>query len=89
MCAEIPTFGDKKTAGCTSSRDFDSKGGGGEGGSGTFCLKIDKVLTQQDISVSTILRSHFSGLIVKSAINITCLQEFLQFYHISAFGCFN
>ena len=27
--AELPTFGDKKTGGSTSCRDFDSYGGGG------------------------------------------------------------
>ena len=61
----------------------------GGGGSGAFCLTIDNVLAPQDISVSTILQSHFSGVILKSAMNITCLQEFSQFCQISAFSCFN
>ena len=50
--SEIPTFGDKKTGGFTSSRNF-----GSLGGSEAFCLKICDILAQQD-EFSTTLRSH-------------------------------
>ena len=74
MTAEIPTFGDKKTGGCTSSRDF-----GSSGGFGAFCLKICDILAQQD-EFSTTLRSR---LAVRKVRNKRNLSEFLQFFQVS------
>ena len=63
--AEIPTFGDKKTGGCTSSRDF-----GSSGGFGAFCLKICGILVQQD-EFSTTLRSRLAVCKVRNERNLS------------------
>ena len=73
---EIPTFGDKKTGGCTSSCEF-----GSQGGSGAFCLKMCDFLAQQDKFSTTVHYDQFWSF-VNTTTNVTCL-EFLQLFQIS------
>ena len=80
LTSEIPTFRDKRTGGCTSSRAF-----GSQGVSVAFCLKVCDVLAQHD-EFSAILRSRL--LVCKSAMNVTRL-EFLEFFQVTLNSCFN